>query len=623
MGQVNPFMHIGDDPTSPLDLSAVSIESQYTKLSESEKLLVFYKLKGIDRKICDIETFINDDYFLGQITQGGKGVYKYWHQELAKLYPSPAINKYPYVSLGGAIGIGKSTFSRIAALYNHHKFDCFINPWRSCGLMPGKPIVFMFSHVASQDVVQREFIQWLSENKKKSPYFQNLYHNPDISYISSSMRDQNSLGSDLAFAVLSEVNFTPNTDKIIDKINTAVVRYAARFQANRHLIGGIWVDSSASPISEVNPQSVFEKELVERDELFISKASHWEVKDFDYKESGGKTFPVYLGDSKTFPFIMAEGQKLRDDQDPSRIMNVPVQLRVKFQSDIRKAISDLGGKNISASNLFFDGNISNLLKCSSIQNLIPDTIRVDFYNKNQNLYDQIEPMLRGIPREVCLHLHYDIGITSDFTGASIVYFSEYRSEDGLTKEPVYVCPMTVSIDRIAGQQTSIWHLYQLASFIAKARNNNIIVSADTFQSRQLLQDLERDGIPVRTISSDKTDQPANYFKNVVNRGMITIPYNQRLLRECSDLEITPKGKIDHPQKASTVYDNLDGKKPGSKDVFDSLCNALWSCHLSISENMENGYNSGYTRQLEVINGMTKDSREEAGKEIQNMIENIW
>lgn len=617
---INPFIDLGKDPTKSIDLSQITLQEQYNRLSEEEKLLVFYKLKGINHSICDIETFVNDDYFLGQVTQGGKGVYSYWHRELAKLYPNPVTNKYPFVSLGGAIGIGKSTFSRIATLYNHHKLDCMINPWTSLGLMAGKPIVFMFSHVASQEVVQREFLQWFKENKAKSPYFQNLYNKPAVSYISSSLRDQNSLGSDMLVGILSEVNFSSNSEKIIDKVNTAVVRYKARFQADRFFIGGIWVDSSASPVSEVNPQSVFENSI-QPGELFISKASHWEVKETSYLESKGQTFNVYKGDSKTFPHVMAPDQKLREDQDPARVIKVPVQLMPEFKADIRKALSDLAGVNISASNLFFDGNISHLIECSSIQNLIPDTIRVDFYDKEQNLYDQIEPMLRSLPKNACLHCHLDLGLVSDFTGFSIVYFSHYVSDDGITKEPVFVCPLTVSIDRISGQQTSIWHIYQMLSYLSK--EHNIIVSADTFQSRQILQDLERDGVPVRSISSDRTDQPAIYFKNVVNRERITIPYNLRLLRECSDLQVTPKGKIDHPQKASCVYDNLDGTRVGSKDIFDSLCNALWSCHLSLAENEENGFNSSYTKQLNIISKLSRDSRADANKNFQDMLEGIW
>ena len=617
------FIDIGLDPTSPLNLSREVLEAQYESLTDEEKLSVYHKLVlKANHRICDIETFIKDDYFLGLITQGGKGIYDYWKDTMKKMYPSPVINRYPYVSLGGAIGIGKSTFSRICALYTEHKLDCLINPWKTFGLMSGKPITMMFSHM-SISVVEREFLEWFKDNKSKSPYFRNMYNNHNIAYIASGLRDQNSLGSDLIFAVLSEVNFT-KPQPAIDKINTAVIRYKARFQKNRHFIGNIIVDSSASPVSEHNPQSVFENDRP-REELIILKAAHWEVKKKDYVESKGRTFDVYLGDSKTPPYILGENQKLPGDQDQNRIMKVPIQLKSDFTSDLRKAISDLGGKNISSGNLFFDGNISHLLNCCTLENHIPDTIHVDFYDKTQDLYEQIYPMIIKIPAGTFLHVHLDLGLVTDHTGISAVYFDHWDTSDGITKEPYFVCPFTVSVDRIKGQQTSLWHIYQ---FLLKlSREYNICVSADQFSSKQILQDLEREGVQTRYISVDKTDTPAIYLKNTINRERIRLPYNQRLLRECSDLQVVIKGShlaIDHPKIASLVFDNETGEHPeGSKDVFDSLQGALENCRLSLYEGLENGVNTSYLKQTEIIRKMTKDPREESQKIFQNMLESIF
>lgn len=42
----NNFTRINNDPTTELDLSGVSLEKQYSSLTEHEKLLVFAKLNG-------------------------------------------------------------------------------------------------------------------------------------------------------------------------------------------------------------------------------------------------------------------------------------------------------------------------------------------------------------------------------------------------------------------------------------------------------------------------------------------------------------------------------------------------------------------------------------------------
>ena len=612
------FTEIKNDPTKG------SLEDQYNQLSEEDKLLVYHKLiLKADRRITDIDTFICDDYFLGQITQGGQGIYDYWKDILRKMYPSPVINRYPFVSSGGAVGIGKSTLSRVMALYTEHKLDCLINPWNTFGLVPGKPITMLFTHM-SIDVVEREFIGWFKENKAKSPYFRNMYHDHNIAYIASGLRDQNSLGSDLIYGIISEANFVPKPEVAINKINTAVVRFKSRFQKWRHFAGQIVVDSSASPVSEINPQSIFESERPQ-EELIILKAAHWEVKPKDYLESKGQTFDVYLGDSKRPPYIVPDGCKIGKDEDPGRVMKVPIQLKTDFASDLRKAISDLGGKNISSGNLFFDGNISHLLECCKTPNLIPDTIRVDFFDKSQDLYTQMEPMISKIPLGTFLHCHLDLGLVTDHTGFSIVYFDHWETSDGVTKEPYYICPLTVSIDRIRGQQTSLWHIYQLLLKLSK--EYQICVSADQFQSRQILQDLEREGVQTRYISVDKTDTAAIYAKNIINREQISIPNNQRLLRECSDLQVVIKGKhiaVDHPKIASLVYDNKDGSHPeGSKDVFDSLQGALENARLSLYEGLENGLQTGYIKQSKMLSKITHDPREESMKTFQGMMEDIF
>ena len=171
----------------------------------------------------------------------------------------------------------------------------------------------------------------------------------------------------------------------------------------------------------------------------------------------------------------------------------------------------------------------------------------------------------------------------------------------------------------------LWHIYQFLLKLSK--EYNICVSADQFSSKQILQDLEREGVQTRYISVDKTDTPAIYLKNTINRERIKLPYNQRLLRECSDLQVVIKGShlaIDHPKIASLVFDNETGEHPeGSKDVFDSLQGALENCRLSLYEGLENGVNTGYLKQTEIIRKMTKDPREESQKIFQNMLESIF
>ena len=84
-------------------------------------------------------------------------------------------------------------------------------------------------------------------------------------------------------------------------------------------------------------------------------------------------------------------------------------------------------------------------------------------------------------------------------------------------------------------------------------------------------------------------------------------------------------QVDHPKKASIspLFDNPDGSKPGSKDLWDALASSVYSLKLSIDEGEEMGYSSGIVKQLESLTKITADPREESQKELQNMLENIF
>ena len=55
------------DPTKKIDVSSITLEKQYTKLTEEEKILVGCRLLGLNRIPCTIDQFLEDSYFLGNL----------------------------------------------------------------------------------------------------------------------------------------------------------------------------------------------------------------------------------------------------------------------------------------------------------------------------------------------------------------------------------------------------------------------------------------------------------------------------------------------------------------------------------------------------------------------------
>lgn len=618
-----------EDPTKRL--TAESIESQYTKLTDSEKLLVGARLLGMDHMPCTFEQFLCDDYFLGspQITNQGRSIFQIWKDCGKAIYPTPITTKTPYVSFGGCIGSGKSTMAKLMGLYTYHRLDCCVDCLRSLGLAGGVKLAFGFFH-ANEQTAHKDFVQYFRGIFDVSPYFKNLYHNPAIRFISSGPKAIGSvIGTQLIFSVLSEIGFWKPSDAM-SKMSETLIRYQSRFISKRFTFGSVILDSSAKDADH----SVADKfeEAVPENELFLAKFSHWVARPELYNESEGRTFEFYRGDSVRGPHVIEEDES-RKDLDEDRIIKCPLQVKRNFMLDPIRSLQDLAGFPYSGKELFFNGSISHIVNCSSIPNLCDDIIKdIDFFDLGDSLYNRVSHMLFRIPKGITLFIHFDIGLVKDITGISICHYDgEVMSSDKFDKTPYpkFRFPIILGLSRKDGQKTSLDHLFQFAQRLSM--DYDIQVSADGFASAGLFQSCERAGIKYKAISVDKTTEPYFMFKNIVNSERATLMYNKTFLRECSELRIVATGKdgghikIDHPEFSSSFefdYADRTGEKPGTKDIADAVVGSLWACYEKYSEFMEDG-GGGVRKQLSAINSLYKTAKSESSQVIQNMLESIY
>lgn len=608
------------DPTKPIE--DVSIETQYSKLSEDDKLLLFLKLKGFSHCPPTIERFYSDEFYLGgkSFFDSGKLLFNYWKDILNTVYPSPVLTRYPMAYWSGSIGGGKSTVTKLCLCYNLCRLACLRSVSKTFGLAP-KPLSVVIFH-RNEMVADIEFKRYITENAYiNSPFFRNRPNKHDIRIYTGGVLSNPALGTDLILGVISEINFFPNTEKAIEKINNLYGRMTSRFSVENHLtmVGGLFIDSSVS-----GDQAAGEVFLENSDPRYTihTQPSHWEVRPELYKSSNGKTFPVYTGSGKYPACILPEDYRLADDQSEEQVIRVPIQLLPEFQADFIKALTDKAGKCSTPSDSFFNGDITHIVNCSRIKNRIPEIITVDFYDKTQHILDQILPMIQHLPYRQVLYCGLDLGIRKDITGLSLISFEgwKYFGEAKLPKIKVHCI---VGIGRKQGQQTSISHIEDLIFSLSK--RFTVITSFDQFQSMQIGQDLEREGLHTQYVSTDRSPEVAIYLKNLFQNELIEMPEHKRFMREAFDLRFTltngGKTKIDHPQKASQTIDVNNGV--GSKDIWDSLASACYSFKLNADQGLEMGYGQGMVKQMEALKDLTKDPREETQKQFQGMLEGIF
>ena len=483
---------------------------------------------------------------------------------------------------------------------------------------------------ASADTAYSDFVQTYKQWMELSPFFKTelaKYKKMPVRLIASGFKSRGSvIGSQLIYVVLSELSFVSPIDAI-SKVNEVLIRYNSRFTNVRHYFGGVVADSSAK--DSINDSAQKFEESVPQKELFKVHPSIWQVKPQNYLESKGVTFDFYKGDNTTLPHIMTEEELEDDTIDKDRIIKVPIQLKFNFENDATRSLQDLAGVPYSNQDLLFSGDLSHLFKCASIRNTAPETVIVDFYDLNQNIYDQVSSMLDLVPRMTHLFIHFDIGLKKDLTGCAMCYYTGEKVDPvSDASYPTFKIPLLFTIARKRGQSTSLDHIYQ---FIKKLTDRyTLTVSFDSFASQGLLQSLERDNIDCKIISVDRTTNAYFMLKNLINSERITLPYCEKLFRECSELMVVTNGthiKVDHPLVSSCTefdYKGLSGEQPGTKDLADSVAGSTWVAYESYSEMLEGGYSASYKKEMDAIKQIAPtDAREQTAKNFQNLLENIF
>ena len=104
-----------------------SQKTDYSKLSTRELYELTAKAEGYESVPVDIDTFLNDPYYLGQTYDEGRAVYPYWREALHKIYPNPLYSPYEEICLSGDTSVdlldGTSlTMAEICEKYQGRKF---------------------------------------------------------------------------------------------------------------------------------------------------------------------------------------------------------------------------------------------------------------------------------------------------------------------------------------------------------------------------------------------------------------------------------------------------------------------------------------------------------------------
>jgi hypothetical protein len=562
-------------------------------------------------KPVSIDTFLDEDYFMGKI---GKNLFPRWREDL-RVVCDPR-NQIAEWILAGGIGIGKTFAGVLALVYKLYELTCRRNPQLSFGLAEASPLVFAFFNIFKYLAVDMSYGYFWSF-LGASPYFKNLRLNAksdksEITELSRNIRTVvgatalHALGMNIFAGILDEMNFgrggRSNDPADKGQVESAYIgvrdRIESRFMDPR---------SGSYPgllclVSSHGDQEGFLSKHIEKignsPHTYISSYAIWEVKEEDYAAYLGpqnqhKRFRVLIGDKTR------RSEILEPDANPPadyRIIEVPNILREKFELDIDTALQNIAGvatwgsKTLISQKEKFHESIKNstprlhpFTKDIVSLGVSDDLTLISYLDKSKitRIWDKSRNAIKPIffP-ESDRFIHIDLAVNRDAAGFAMGCINGSKEVTRWDNEGkkitlhdwTFWVDIQLRIKALPGDEIDFGKIRQFIIFLRDFLHFRVsLVSADQFQSVQMLQDLRKAGFKTKQTSVDKTSVPYDVLKLLHMEGRIDTyeyaPYSDEILR-LKDIVLGNKRKIDHPAG-------------GSKDVSDAVAGVAFNAFETV------------------------------------------
>lgn len=562
--------------THPLQSTADQFISQMNSAHGAQVTLrAIALMAGYEEPPPTVEQFIDDQHFLGDFL--GQSIFPIWRAALKEVYPNQFHSPYADIILTGGIGLGKSTMALAGLAYDLVKVLHLSNPHKSYQLIKSTKIAFALINATqslAQGVLYDQLMDWIFN----SPYFKmqmkkssGLTLFPNKVNIITGSRFTSFIGMAIPGAIMSEANFqTKVHGQAEENYNAIIARRESRFKGYHSKFGSypgrIWIDSSKTDTASFIDEIVIKKRQ-DDPTLKIYDYALWEAQGHKLGLSG-KTFKVFAGDETKDPKIF-ESWDSHIGYDEARIIDVPVEFKQKFESDIFIALKDLAGISTQGAHKFISAP-DRLHDAYLRENPVTkQVISLDFYSLEDRLINFIDfTRIKDDSRPRFVHI--DLGLVHDKTGiaftridgvTTIEYTDQVTGQYVVERKPVYYTDFVMAIESKPGQEVPI---YKIKNLLIELRGRGYpiaVVSTDGYQSTNLRQDLNLEGFETELLSVDRTMDPYIEFKNSILEGRWNGVKHPILSDELRGLERSG-GKVDHVPGAS-------------KDISDAVCGSIW------------------------------------------------
>lgn len=549
-----------------------------------------------DREMVDIETWLDDPYFMGEVT---KSLYPLWREDLIEMFGT---RLYSTAVATGSTGTGKSFFSQLIILRMIYEASCLKDPARSYGLATGSAIGFC-NIASSKETARRVVFEGIDAKMIESPYFRNdfapkrktkeeIVFPKNIQIIAGSSTDTSIIGMNIFGGIMDEANFvktasnTSNTatlsssararnmQKALRLYTSIVRRMKSRFNLKGKLPGILCVLSSKTTTDSFTEQ-IIAKAVADQDKtMFIRDRSLVDVKRDQFSK---EVFRVLVGNESHPSRILSPDEDVSQYGRNALIVEVPDDLKKDFEENLDESLRDLLGISTVAISSFMsrvdlvekmkDPARSHPFVCALHSNPQEWDSRLPYrilWQKlaRQNNKGEWEPIINPDKPRV---IHMDPASTGDAFGFAMGHISHYvPSTGGDEMLPVFVADFLLRIKGEPGAEVLFKNVRKLIYEFTEHGFHITSATSDTYQHREMLQALETQGYKTEVLSVDVDKEPYRFLRSII--------YDQRA--KCYDYPV-----IFHELK--NLEENslkVDHKPGGSKDIADAFCGMIWRLH---------------------------------------------
>lgn len=563
-----------------------------TELSETGESKTYRDIWLADYKEIpvDIDTFLDDDAYLGRTNRNGAAVYPFWRKELNTVFG--AGNKYYEWILTGATRIGKSSTGNSGTSYMLYRLMCLRDPQKFFGKKDISKFSILFFNITKElakGVAYREF----NDTLRASPWFnahgtfskseKDFYYIPeggkiDIDYGSDA---SHGLGKQVFVAFMDEINFSQAGIKDVKKAkermrntyNTVAARVKGTFKHGGEVFGKVFGISSKRSDSDFMEDYVQEQlDAGAGDHMYISDAPQWEV--LPPETFSKERFFIAVGGRHQKSFVVPDNQSFPEALDDLRsqgyrLLNPPVDMKSDFLADFNVALRDLAGIAVAGTASFItQESLTKVINKNRRNPFYSDILQIGAKDKMSiEEYFHLEEVLHVL-KKTPIFIHLDLSLNHDRTGISgggITDRKDISGKDGkVVSLPFFTHMFSVAIEAPRGDKIPYAKIVAFICWLRKQGFNIARISRDQFQSEYLGQQLEAEGFTVDKISLDRTPDGYIALRSVIWEERIDMLDSKLLQDELIHLQFDlVTSKVDHPVG-------------GSKDVSDSHAGWVWN-----------------------------------------------